>query len=139
MTDLKLYTRVAFIGIGLAVSLQSGGQRWPRWNDLSAQICVERPGDNGSLNIRPADILISDGPTLTLLGEQASCAYVRPGRYTLWAQSRDPYDPGSTNETAWKSISVSLSVGANEVSRFEVCRAGAEYNWKVQRPGPRCQ
>jgi hypothetical protein len=130
---------VAVLGVSAG---QTGGQPWPKTLHLSAQICVERPGDNGALNIRLADVVIGDaGPILSLMGEQAACAYVEPGRYSVHAQSRDPYDPASKNPAKWKSASLTVVATAGERVMLEVCGTGARgySNWKVQRSGPECR
>ena len=131
------------VGVVLSVSVgQIGGQPWPKTSGLSAQICVERPGDNGALNIRLANVVIGDsGPILSLMGEQAACAYVEPGQYAVHAQSPDPYDPESKDPAKWKSAPLSLVLTAGQRVILDVCGTGsnaAYRNWKVQRSGPRC-
>ena len=115
---------------------------WPRSIYLPAQICIERPGDNGALNVRQASILIAGGPGLTLLGEQAACGFVAAGRHRLWVQSRDPYDPTSTDPEAWKSDPLTIAVGANERVELEVCglaRNGAYATWVIRRSTGTCR
>lgn len=117
---------------------QSGALRWPSNTILKAQICVERPGDSGRLNIRPADVVIESGPTLSLMGEQAACAFVQPGKYRVWAQSRDPNDKTSTDPRAWKSAPIVVSAPANDRVELEVCGIGDKTtytNWKIARAG----
>jgi hypothetical protein len=70
---------LALITVGMF--FQTGGTPgWPRWTELTAQVCVERPGDNGLLNIWPADVIIERGVTLRLPGESAACAFVAAGK-----------------------------------------------------------
>jgi hypothetical protein len=120
---------------------QTGSMRWPANTVLKSQICIERPLAVGRLNVRAADVVIEGGPTLTLLGEQAACGYVQPGRYRVWVQSKDPFDRTSTNPQAWKSTPLVVTAPANDRAELEVCGAGpssAYTNWKIARAG-RCQ
>ena len=124
-----------------AAAQPGSAPRWPENMVLRAQICVERPGDTGRLNLRPADVVIDGGPILRLIGEQAACAYVQAGKYRVWAQSTDPFDRSSTKIDAWKTASVLVSVAAKERIELEVCCAGANgtyTNWKVERVAGRC-
>jgi hypothetical protein len=117
---------------------QSGAIRWPSNTILKAQICVERPGDTGRLNVRPADVVIESGPIISLMGEQAVCAFVQPGQYRVWAQSRDPNNRQSTNPTAWKSKPIVVKAPANDRVELEVCGIGdatVYNNWKIARAG----
>ena len=132
---------VALALVGAAAQLGSA-PGWPENLVLKAQICVERPGDTGRLNLRPADLVIDGGPLLRLIGEQAACAYVQAGKYRVWAQSTDPFDRSSTKIDAWKSTPILVTVGAKERIELEVCGAGANgnyTNWKVERVAGRCQ
>ena len=70
---------LAVITVGM-FSQTGGTPAWPRWTELTAQVCVERPGDNGWLNIWPADVIIERGVTLRLPGESAACAFVAAGK-----------------------------------------------------------
>lgn len=136
-------TRIVVVVLALLVAAaQPGGvPGWPENMVLKAQICVERPGDMGRLNLRPADVVIEGGPLLRMIGEQAACGYVQPGKYRVWAQSTDPFDRSSTKIDAWKSASIIVSVGAKERIELEVCGLGANgtyTNWKVERVANRC-
>lgn len=125
-----------------AIALVSSEQLWPRNRELRGQICVERAEENGILNIRPVDVVIGDGPTLTLAGEQAACAFVRPGEYQVWAQSADPYDPNPPKTAMWKAPLISISLKTDERVTLEVCATGtgATYrNWNIQRTGVACR
>jgi hypothetical protein len=126
----------------VAAAEPAGAPGWPDNTILRAQICVERPGDTGRLNLRPADVIIQGGPGLRLIGEQAACAYVQGGTYRMWAQSSNPFDSSSTNPEAWKSATVTVTVRQNERVEVEVCGLGANgayTNWRVERVGGRCK
>jgi len=140
---LHQYAIVGLVGVALVVQIDAP-KRWPKWNVLSAQICIERPGDNGVLNIRSADIVIENVAVVSLLGQRAACLYVAPGEYKVWAQSRSPFDPKSTDPAAWKSEAVTATVGSDVRVEFEVCGAGRDSvysTWRVKKPdsGPPCQ
>ena len=117
-------------------SQASGPGGWPRWTELTSQICVERPGDNGWLNIWPADVVIEPGATLRLSGESAACAFVAPGKHNIWVESKNPYDRESTNPVTWKSDVLVATVRPKDRLEYEVCGTGrAGYStWKIQPP-----
>jgi hypothetical protein len=115
-----------------ALVLQTGGTRpWPRSVASPGQICVERPGDDGALNIREATVVIEGGPGLVLVGEQAACGFVEAGKHQVWVQSRDPYDSASTDRAAWKSDVLTLTVRATERVELEVCGVGVNGTYKT--------
>jgi len=127
--------------VGLAAPAAGGAPRWPENMVLRAQICVERPGDAGRLNLRAADVVVDGGPILRMIGEQAACAFVQAGRYRVWAQSTDPFDPASTKIDAWKSAVLVVSAAENQRVELEVCGAGtngAYTNWRIERVAGRC-
>jgi hypothetical protein len=116
---------------------------WPESNPtLNAQVCAERPENNGSLNIRPANVLIEGGPVLTLLGGQAACAYVEGGRtYNVWIQSEDPFHLESKNPTAWKSNRLKITVLRGTRAELLICGKGSKgtyRNWELRRNDAGC-
>ena len=129
--------------VGLAGGLGAAVSPWPRsLTNLTAQICVERPENNGVLNIRPADIVIKGGPGLSLAGGEAACAYVEGGgKYALWAQSSNPYDPSAPDSAAWRSSDLQVSVEQGGRVELLLCAIGpgATYeNWSVQPADKPC-
>jgi hypothetical protein len=139
-TVFRLTTSImAILGTGLATA---GETAWPRQPELSSQICVERPENNGVLNIREADVVIEGGPVLTLLGGQAVCAYVPAGRHTMWVQSRHPYDPASLDPQAWKSSPITLETPPSGRAELFVCGEGTKSTytgWAIRKAGERCE
>ena len=129
--------------VSLFTVAQSGSStQWPRWTELDSQVCVERPGDNGLLNIVSARILIDGWFGLVLPGERAGCLYIEPGKHKIWAESSDPYDRESAQPRAWKSNEIEFSIGRAERLNFEVCGAGPSgySTWVIERartPRPR--
>ncbi|SRR5713101_919827 len=108
----------------------------PRQGDLSAQICVERPENNGIVNLVPAHVVFSNNQELTLVGGQVACIFVANGIYSFVVQSSDPYNPESTNLKAWTSKKIEVHLKRGEVATFEVSpkSEGAAYigGWIVK-------
>jgi len=131
------WARGAVPFVAAVVAIQAGSaERWPRWQETPAQICVERPGDGGLLNIVSARILVDDGIGLILQGETAGCLYLRPGKSHVWVESLDPYDPESKKPKTWKSNVIETTLRAGERVEFEVCGTGRQgySTWKIQPP-----
>lgn len=87
-------------------------------SSASSSICVQRPENNGILNIRPAIVGFSNGQSLTLSGGEKNCIQVSPGSYTAVAISRDPYDPNNSNP--WDSKPIALQVGESSIVNLEL-------------------
>jgi hypothetical protein len=108
----------------------------PRQGDLSAQICVERPENNGMVNLVASHIVFSNNQELALVGGQAACIFVADGVYSFVVQSPDPYKPGATNPKAWTSKEIKARLKRGEVVVFEVIpkSEGAAYigGWIVK-------
>ncbi len=115
---------------------------WPRTVELTAQICVERPENHGSLNIRPSEVMIKGGPTLTLMGGDAACGYVEGGgNYTVWVQSR-PYNSSAPDLTAWRSHDLEVSVKQDARIELVVCVKASSRgyeNWDLRRAPQACE
>lgn len=122
------------VGVALVVSFLADGCFWrrrapkpaelslyrPADRALSSEICLERPRNEGALNVRDARIFITTPQSFALLGGQAVCTFVAPGSYSIMASSHDPYDPGSEDEKAWTSEPVQVDVGPAELVRLEL-------------------
>jgi len=94
----------------------------PSQTNLSSQVHVERPEDNGVLNIRMVDVIIDDQQIRSLLGGQVASAHLAPGKHFIRAESAEPYDPSSTNK--WKTESICFDINKAETKRFLVSGAG---------------
>ena len=118
--------------------------RWPRFAPrLNAQICVERPENNGVMNIRESMVVIRGGPGLTLTGDEAACAYVEGGgKYTVWVQSRDPYDPSVSDPKAWRSSDLDVTVADGGRVELIVCARSSTRGyagWVIQPAEKACE
>jgi hypothetical protein len=85
-----------------------------------ANIQIERPENNGSVNILPCTIIFSDGQRCELLGGDQAVVLVRPGALWVAAYSRDPYRPDSVDSTAWRSLRFRFHVGSGQIFQLSV-------------------
>ena len=86
-------------------------------DDPIAVIEFERPENNGSMNIVPCTLVLSDRQRLTLSGGERAEVSVSPGNFRDRAFSLDPYTPHSC-PAAWRSPRARFHVGRGE--RFRV-------------------
>ena len=107
----------------------------PRQGDLSAQICVERPENNGMVNLVPSHVVFSNSQELTLIGGQSACIFVANGVYSFVVQSSNPY-PAAINLKAWTSKKIEVHLKKGDAVVFEVLpkSEGAAYvgGWIVK-------
>lgn len=107
----------------------------PRWSDLPCKICVERPENQGVLNIHETRIVIDDNQAFILSGGQAACAFISPGNHYLYAESYDPYDPNNKNPKAWLSNKITVVLEKGEMAEIEIRRAEdtKESKWDITK------
>lgn len=121
---------------GIIVSSSLAIEYKPQQEVLSSQICVERPENNGIVNIVPAEVVFSNQQRLSLVGGQAGCIFVAVGDYSFGVQSSDPYNPESPNPKAWISTETKVSLKIGAVAAFRVLPKadGATYvgGWVVE-------
>src|SRR5215212_10088998 len=84
--------------------------------DAVATIEFGRQEDNGSMNIVPSTLVLSDHQTITLLGGERAVVSVAPGSFYVRAFSVDPYSPES-DARAWRSPRTRFHVGSEETLR----------------------
>jgi hypothetical protein len=103
----------------------------------NAQICISREESGGILNIRPAEITANGNHLLWIAGGERKCAEVKPGQYSIIAQSSDPYDPNDKKPTTWRSepLIAVLQAGAKvDIIVFPVSRGAAYVGpWELRR------
>jgi hypothetical protein len=104
-------------------------------HDPAAVIEFERQENNGSVNIVPCTLVLSDGQRLTLSGGERVAASVAPGNVWIRAFSLDPYNPHS-GPAAWHSPRTKFRVGPGGRLRVvvEPKAVGSTYvgGWIVQ-------
>ena len=130
--------RTVFLGITIFSILASQVQAAdynPRWSDLPCQICIERPEEQGILNIRETTIAIDGKQAFLMIGGQASCAYVAPGKHSIFASSYDPYDPNSKDPKAWLSNKMTIDLENVKRVELELRRAKdmKENQWEIEQ------
>lgn len=84
-----------------------------------AVIEFERPENNGSVNIFPCTLVLSDGQRLTLSGGDRAAVSVPTGNFRIRAFSLDPYHPHS-DPAAWSSPRMRFHAGRGDRLRFVV-------------------
>jgi hypothetical protein len=70
-------------------------------------LSIERPEENGSVNILAVEIAIDGKSSGSLVGGQARVINVGPGDHSILVYSADPYDPSSKND-AWRSMEIKV-------------------------------
>ena len=100
-----------------------------------AVIEFEREEDNGSVNIIPCTIVLSDHQRIKLSGGERAVASVSPGSFYVTAFSVDPYSRHS-DATAWRSPRTRFQVASGERLRVSVepAASGSTYTggWSIQ-------
>jgi hypothetical protein len=118
------------IGIILLISFCIFASEYkPKEAYLCSQICIERPENNGSLNIRDVNVIIDNKQDVPLIGGQAVCIYVGIGEHFVYAESYDPYDPHSKNPKAWTSNTVKFYLKKGQRAELEIT-GGSKYQNK---------
>jgi hypothetical protein len=109
------------------------------WRDNRAQLCFERPENNGGINILASFVRFLDY-SVPLIGGQAVCIFVDPGSNDLLVTSTIPYDPESTDEEACKSPVKRLQLAPNENRVFTIwpVTKGSTYvcGWRIEPVHP---
>ncbi len=103
------------------------------------QICVERPENGGVLNVRPADVVIEDGPVLRLTGGEAACAFVEVGKHMIQVESKNPYDAGSLG---WKSPPREVQTLIGSKVHLRVCAVSHDNGyagWSIVEAAAACK
>jgi hypothetical protein len=100
-----------------------------------AEICINRGEDHGVLNIRPVQVIANGKEIVSITGGERKCVFVETGRYSIVAQSSDPYDPNDINPKTWQSKPLKVVAHSNikkEIIIKPISR-GAEYvgPWKL--------
>jgi hypothetical protein len=98
---------------------------------------VERPENNGSVNILRCAITCSTGQRAELGGGETARLTVPAGSVCVEASSIDPYDPENHDPKAWRSRRMRMRLEAGEVVRLSVepRSKGSAYigGWTIER------
>lgn len=131
---MKLYIIFCLV-FSLLVKEAMAFEYKPRWTELPCQICIERPEEQGILNIREVRVVIDDKESIILVGGQAACFYVLHGDHFVYAVSFDPYDPNSKDPKAWSSNRINFTLETGKRAAFEVKKSDEENGkgWFVEK------
>jgi hypothetical protein len=88
-------------------------------NRSASHILIERPENNGFINIFPCTVKISSGKETVLHGGENESLFVRTGTCFLMASSSNPY-PKATNNSDWKSNLLKITVANLQVIKIIV-------------------
>jgi len=83
----------------------------------TAKIFIERPENNGSINIVPCTVKLNTGEEIILSGGQTNSFFVKAGTYFLIASSVNPYELSSKN-SAWKSNRLKISIADSQMVKI---------------------
>ena len=127
----------ASVVFGLLVTFipASGCSHLQPAHDGVAVVEFERQEDNGSVNILPCTVTLSDRQKVTLIGGERAVVSVSPGSFCVTASSADPYSPNS-RATAWRSprTRFQVSVGERLQVQVEPTATGSTYSggWTIR-------
>ena len=87
---------------------------------MAGKLCIYRYEDNGAINLRPVEIRIDGQVVFSLIGGSKECYYLEPGTYDVIATSRNPWEPNSTDDFAWRSNSIRVNSTGSGVIYMKV-------------------
>lgn len=124
---------VALVGAGCSHT-KSGSHAQPG----QATVEIQRPENNGSVNILPCTISLSDGQSCKLIGAEQMVFSVQSGALWAAASSPDAYaSPDSGYPVAWHSRRFRFQLHAGETVRLSVepRSRGSTYigGWTIKR------
>jgi hypothetical protein len=106
-----------YIRLFMILLVSSGCVHSRSATDAVATIEFERREDNGSVNIVPCTLSLSDDQKVTLSGGEKRVVFVSAGSFYLTAASIDPYAPHS-EAAAWNSRRMRFRVRKGEHLRL---------------------
>ncbi len=137
ITKMTIYhkaMKLAFLCL-YAVMVCSSSMAAQSWRDNRSQLCFVRYEDNGAMNTLQSLIRVPEYE-VPVIGGQAVCLYVEPGREELMVTSTIPYDLHSTDANACKSraLTLELKAGRNRTFIVEPATKGSSYicGWGIK-------
>ena len=109
----------AFVASSVLFLLVSGCSHLQPVQRGIATIEFERQEDNGSVNIVPCTLVLSDDQKIVLSGGERAVISIAAGSFYVAAFSIDPYSPHS-DERAWRSRRRRFRVAERETLRITV-------------------
>ena len=83
----------------------------------TAKIFIERPENNGSINIVPCVVELNPNQKIVLSGGQTNSFSVRTGKYFLTASSVNPYEI-SSKSSEWKSNRLKIVIADSQLVKI---------------------
>jgi hypothetical protein len=110
-----------FITLISSLILLSGCVHQPQipQNQSPAKISIERPEDNGFINICPCTVKLNIGQKIVLSGGQTNSFSVKSGTYFLKVSSLNPY-PDATKDSDWKSNPLKITITNSQAIKIIV-------------------
>jgi hypothetical protein len=113
----KVPVNIVILLMMLGFALAGGCASRPHHSQ--AEIFIERPKNNGEINIYPCTVTMNSGQTAVMAGGENALFVVEPGTYYLTAASSNP-DPTATRDSDWISSPVEITVTNLQVMRIVV-------------------
>jgi len=84
-----------------------------------AEIFIERPVNNGDINIYPCAVKMNSGQSAVMVGGENAMFIAEPGTYYLTIASSNPY-PTTTRDSDWTSGPFEITLTNSQVMRIFV-------------------
>jgi hypothetical protein len=103
-----------------ALTVMGLGCSHTRSNSRSATVVIERPENNGAVNILTCTLAFSSGQANTLRGGETARVLVPAGPIWVEASSVDLYHPENVDPKAWRSRRVKICLQPGGLARLSV-------------------
>lgn len=105
-----------------------------------ADICIERGKNAGAVNLLKAEITANGRHLCSIAGGERKCINVKPGKYTIHAQSSSPSNSTDKSRKTWNSQNLSIFVApeGKVTITLEPLSFGVEYigQWLLKESMP---
>ena len=113
--------------VAFLLALGAHANAVPSLLDRPNQVCIQRPGETGRVNITPVTIIIERSAELTILGEQAVCLFSLNANPAIKLRFPYPYGGPGEQPRYWTTAPVSFA-GAKGPLRLELCEAHQDHS-----------